>query len=78
MKTAISIPDNVYESAEKLAMRLGKSRSQLYTQAVSSYISQHRSENVTTKLNEVYSKNDSSSDLLLADLQFRSLPKEEW
>jgi metal-responsive CopG/Arc/MetJ family transcriptional regulator len=78
MKTAISIPDNVYESAEKLATRLGKSRSQLYTQAVSSYISQHRSENVTTKLNEVYSKNDSNPDLLLADLQFRSLSKEEW
>jgi len=78
MKTAISIPDNVYESAEKLAVRLGKSRSQLYTHAVSSYISQHRSENVTTKLNEVYSKNDSSSDLPLTDLQFRSLPKEDW
>jgi metal-responsive CopG/Arc/MetJ family transcriptional regulator len=78
MKTAISIPDNVYESAEKLAARLGKSRSQLYTHAVSSYISQHRSENVTIKLNEVYSKNDSSPDLLLTDLQFQSLPKEEW
>lgn len=33
MKTAVSIPDNIYTSAEKLAKRLGKSRSQLYTQA---------------------------------------------
>lgn len=39
MKTAVSIPNDVYNSAEKLASRLGKSRSQLYTQALDNYIS---------------------------------------
>jgi metal-responsive CopG/Arc/MetJ family transcriptional regulator len=78
MKTAISIPDDVYDSAEKLANRLGKSRSQLYTQAVSSYVSRHQKEVVTTKLNEIYGKAESGLDATLADLQFKSLPKEEW
>lgn len=78
MKTAISIPDNIYNSAEKLATRLGKSRSQLYTQALSSYISGHRSEGITTKLNEVYNNNDSKTDTILTKLQFKSLSKEEW
>src|SRR5579863_3511214 len=53
MKTAISIPNDVYESAEKLANSLGKSRSQLYTQALSGYVAKHKKDNVTSKLDEV-------------------------
>jgi predicted DNA-binding protein len=34
MKTAISLPDEVFESAEQLAKRLGKSRSELYALAI--------------------------------------------
>jgi metal-responsive CopG/Arc/MetJ family transcriptional regulator len=78
MKTAISIPDNVYNSAEKLAIRLGKSRSQLYTQALSNYVSKHRNEAVTAKLNEVYDRNSSDVEPLLNELQHKSLPKEDW
>ncbi len=78
MKTAVSIPDNVYTSAEKLARRLGKSRSQLYSQAISSYLSKHQKEGLTAKLNEVYSDGDSKVDPLLINLQTRSLSKEEW
>ncbi len=78
MKTAISIPDDVYQSAEKLATRLGKSRSQLYTQALSGYMSTHKRENVTAKLNEIYDKNASKLDESLESFQFKSLPREEW
>lgn len=78
MKTAVSIPDSVYASAEKLANRLGKSRSQLYAQALSNYLSTHQKEEVTTKLNEIYRDNDSIADPLLISLQVHSLPKEDW
>ena len=81
MKTAVSIPDNVYTSAEKLARRLGKSRSQLYAQALSNYLSKHQKEGITTKLNEVYFNNnndDSKVDPLLISLQTQSLSKEDW
>jgi len=77
MKTAVSIPDNVYTSAEKLAKRLGKSRSQLYAQALSNYLSMHQKEGITTKLNEVYLNNDSNVDPLLISLQTQTLPKED-
>ncbi len=80
MKTAISIPDEVFEAAERAAKRLGVSRSQLYSNAVKEFIERHRRENVTDKLNEVYFENESASELdaALKALQAKSLPREEW
>jgi len=78
MKTAISIPDKVFESAEELAKRLGESRSRLYTQAISSYLEKHRRDNITKKLNQVYGSEDSSLDPALQRLQSLSLPKDRW
>ena len=69
MKTAISIPDNVFESAEKLSKRLGQSRSQLYTNALRSYTEKHRDDNVTAKLNETYNSEPSDLDPVLVSLQ---------
>ena len=77
MKTAISLPDDVFEAAEELADALGVSRSQLYAQAVAEYVATHRDENVTARLNEIYSAVDSQVDPLLHDLQTRSLGKSE-
>jgi len=54
MKTAISIPNNVFEQAESLARKLKVSRSELYTEAVKVYLKENHTEDVTTKLNEVY------------------------
>lgn len=78
MKTAISIPDKVFESAEKLALRLGKSRSQLYTQALHSYLEKNDDELVQEALDKVYGSNPSSVDPVLQTLQTKSLPKEQW
>ncbi len=78
MKTAISIPDTVYESAEKLASRLGQSRSQLYTKALRSYVEKHQDEQVTDKLNDVYGSVESAMDTGLLKLQTQSLPNKKW
>lgn len=78
MKTAISIPDNVYQKAEMLAARLGKSRSQLYTQALANYIATHQREGVTEKLNSIYTTENSHLDKGLHTMQVATLPKEEW
>lgn len=78
MKTAISIPDTVYETAEKLAERLGTSRSKLYTQALRTYLAVHQADGVTQKLNEVYGDSTITLDPVLKALQTRSLPKETW
>ena len=60
MKTAISIPNDVFEAAEKTAKRLGVSRSELYSNAVKDYIESHVSENITSTLNALYSREKSS------------------
>lgn len=80
MKTAISIPDPIFESAEKLAKRLGISRSQLYTNAVDALVEKYRYSGVTEQLDAVYSSDPdvSSLDDGLEQMQSLSLGKEEW
>ena len=77
MKTAISIPDDVFEAAEQLARRLGKSRSELYTAAIRTYLKHHRGAGVTERLNAIYGP-EPELDLVLRVLQARSIPKDEW
>jgi metal-responsive CopG/Arc/MetJ family transcriptional regulator len=78
MKTAISIPNDVFEAAEKLARRLGVSRSQLYTNAVSEFLRRHFGDKVTEKLNEIYDKESSELDSVTRALQYARLGKDEW
>ena len=78
MKTAISIPDEVYHSADQLAKRLGMSRSELYSKAVSDYINAHKNEAVTKALNRIYAEEKSEIDPAINVMQLRSLPKESW
>jgi antitoxin MazE6 len=80
MKTAISIPDPVFEAAEELAKRLGKSRSQFYSEAVARYVEQQSETAVTERLNAIYGAEPQLSKLdpIVEALQWRSLPKEEW
>ena len=78
MKTAISIPDKVFRSADSLAKRLGLSRSQLYSTAITEYLSKHQGKQVTDRLNAIYSEEDSSLSPGLIILQAKSLAHEEW
>ena len=58
MKTAISIPDNLFKDAEETARQLGLARSQLYVKAIKQFIELHNKEHITEQLNTVYSKED--------------------
>ena len=58
MKTAISLPDNVFLAAEQTAHYMGIKRSQLFVLALEEYISKHNGEMITEKLNQVYDKLD--------------------
>ena len=75
MKTAISIPDAVFRSADQLAQRLGVSRSELYAKAIAELVEKNRGELITERLNEVYATEDSSLDDETALLQYRSLTR---
>ena len=81
MKTAISIRDDIFEAAERVALDMGISRSELYSKAVELFVSRHENERVTERLDAVYGEAGSSSALdgTLATLQTLSLPTdEEW
>ena len=56
MKTAISLPDELYEDAEQTARAMGIPRSQLYARAVSEFLKKHKRDQITQKLNDVYEK----------------------
>jgi succinate dehydrogenase/fumarate reductase flavoprotein subunit len=53
MKTAISLPDDVYREAERHAKRTRKSRSQLYAEALAEYLARHAPDEVTERMNQV-------------------------
>ncbi|MCH8825726.1 MAG: ribbon-helix-helix protein, CopG family [Chloroflexi bacterium] len=78
MKTAISIPDSVFQAAESLAKRLGISRSELFRRAVDAYIDNHKFSGVREALDDVYSQEQSGVDAALSQMQSASLPKEDW
>ena len=78
MKTAISVPDEVFEAADRTAKKLGVSRSELYSTAVYEYIERHKIEDVTSRLNDLYASEDSELDGHLGQMQSQSLKKEDW
>lgn len=78
MKTAISVPDEVFEAADRTAKKLGVSRSELYSTAVYEYIERHKIEGVTSRLNNLYTSQDSKLDGYLGQMQGQSLKKEDW
>lgn len=81
MKTAISIPDPLFHSAERVARRLHMSRSRFYATAVSRHVHELEKTNVTERLNAVYSKlggPDSALPTPIVQMQARSLAEERW
>jgi metal-responsive CopG/Arc/MetJ family transcriptional regulator len=78
MKAAVSIPDPVFKAADKLAKRMGVSRSRLYSVALERLVQDHDEGAITAKLNEVYSTESSALDPVLQSIQSRSVKKGEW
>ncbi len=78
MKTAISIPDALFDAAESFANRMGISRSKLYQNALQSYLAAQRDDSVTDTLNALYETERRGVDESLQTAQLKSLPDEDW
>ncbi len=76
MKVALSIPDELFESAETLTKRLGVSRSHLYATALAEFVAKNRGRKITERLNTLYSAEDSRLPPAVRRLQSRSLTRE--
>jgi metal-responsive CopG/Arc/MetJ family transcriptional regulator len=78
MKVAISVPDLIFNAAERLAKQRQMARSQLFTEALEEYVSRHGSEAITAKLNEIYAAEESGVEQSLARAQLASIDDEAW
>ena len=78
MKTAISLPDPLYRSGDRLAKRLGLSRSELYARALAEFLAKHQDDQITQRLNAVYAVEDGRLDPAFGKAQLEALPRESW
>lgn len=78
MKTAISVPDEVFEGAERLARREGRSRSEVYTAAVREYVARHSPDEVAHALDRLVAELGDDVDPFVAAVSRRRLESTEW
>lgn len=78
MKTAISIPDDLFEHAERLARQTRRSRSQLYADAVREYIARHSGDSVTETMDRVIEQVGVQTDEFTKRAARRTLKQSEW
>jgi len=78
MKTAVSLPDSVFREAEAHARRTKKSRSRLYSEAISEYLARHAPDPVTEAMNRVVDQLEEKRDPFLSEAARRVLERVEW
>lgn len=78
MKTAVSIPDEVFEKAERLARRSNRSRSELYSAALREYLARHAGDEVTEALNRICGEAGDDSGPFLRAASRRVIESSEW
>lgn len=78
MKIAISVPDPIFKAGEHLAKQMGISRSQLYAEALSAYLSERGAAAVTAKLNAVHATDPVKFDPAFTAAQTAILADEAW
>ena len=78
MKTAVSIPDDIFKKAERLARRMKKSRSELFSNALADYVARHAPDHVTEAMNQVCDEVGVEADVFTSAASRRTLERVEW
>ena len=78
MKTAVSIPDDIFERAERLARRNRRTRSEVYAAALDEYVARHAPDEVTDTMNRVCENTGDGIDAFLATAGRHVLDRVEW
>jgi metal-responsive CopG/Arc/MetJ family transcriptional regulator len=78
MKAAVSIPDEVFEEADRLAKQLKTSRSHLYSRALKEFLSRHAPDQVTDAMNRVVAEVGAEPDEFRRRVARKILSKVEW
>ena len=78
MKTAVSIPDAIFEQAELFARRAKRSRSQLFSDALAEYLARHSGDEITEAMNRVVDATGDAVDPFPSAASQRALARVEW
>ena len=78
MKTAVSIPDDIFKGAERFARRTKKSRSRLFSEALQEYLARHAADEVTEAMNSVCAELGDTKDSFVTSAARRVLGRSEW
>lgn len=78
MKTAVSIPDAVFEKVEQLARRAGRSRSEVFAAALTEYVARHAPDEVTEAMDRVCDDIGGQNEGFVSAASRRVLEKTEW
>ncbi|HEX3581670.1 MAG TPA: ribbon-helix-helix domain-containing protein [Thermoanaerobaculia bacterium] len=78
MKTAVSIPDDVFEKAERFARGAKRSRSEVFSAALREYIARHSPDEVTVAINQALEDIGEREDEFVRAAATRVLEKTEW
>jgi len=78
MKTAISLPDALFETADAFAEQTGRSRSQLYADALQEYLERHDGDRITARLDALATELDTKVEPALARASRRVLARDRW
>ena len=78
MKTAVSLPDSLFEEAERLAALCGMSRSQLYQAALREYVQRHDPEAITAAWDALINQQGGEPGPFAAAAAARALAEVEW
>jgi predicted transcriptional regulator len=78
MKAAVSIPDEVFEEADRLARELKTSRSQLYSRALKEFLARHAPDQVTEAMDRVCDELGRATDEFGQRAARRALERTEW
>lgn len=78
MKTAVSIPDDIFKEADELARRERRTRSDVYAAALREYLARHDESEITRKMNEVIDRVGAEVDPFVEEAARRILERVEW
>ena len=78
MKTAVSVPDDIFAEANRLARRMKKSRSRIFSEALREYVARHSPDEITEAMNAVVDEVGRQPDEFASSAARRILERTEW
>ena len=78
MKIAVSVPDDVFEEGERLARRMKRSRSEVYSRALAEFVARHAPDHVTEAMDRALAEIGEPADEVVRAASRRVLKRSDW